>query len=159
MHPNRFGRDIAILFAVVLVLYIGAYHGVEHLRARKGPWTVGFGVNDMGQPLVEIRQPALGIQSVKLVFPEERAGQKDDGDLITFEAPQKTPYDVPYGRVIYEDLTFLPGAVTFDLFGHEIELLPRTLIVNRHEQSWTREATLTLWSTNKVKEIRVPKAR
>jgi hypothetical protein len=56
---------------------------------------------------------------------------------------------VIFGRVLYEDLTILPGVVTFDLFGHEIELLPRTLIINKKEIPWKSESVLELWPTNK----------
>ena len=62
----------------------------------------------------------------------------------------KTP--VPFGKVIFEDLTFLPGVVTFDLFGHEIELLPRTLIVNKRGIPWQSGVTIDLWPTNKPAE-------
>jgi hypothetical protein len=34
------------------------------------------------------------------------------------------------------DTTFQPGTVTFQLFGHEIELLPRTLVLDRQEHGW-----------------------
>jgi hypothetical protein len=39
--------------------------------------------------------------------------------------------------------------VTFDLFGHEIELLPRALIVNKRSIPWQSGATIDLWPTNK----------
>jgi hypothetical protein len=35
------------------------------------------------------------------------------------------------------DTTFLPGTVSFtNIFGHDIELLPRVLIIDRQEHSW-----------------------
>jgi hypothetical protein len=62
--------------------------------------------------------------------------------------------------VIYEDLTFLPGVVTFDLFGHEVELLPRALIANKKQVPWKSGVTIDLWPTNKPAEPpRPPKAR
>jgi hypothetical protein len=54
--------------------------------------------------------------------------------------------------VIYEDLTFLPGVVTFDLLGHEVELLPRALVVNKKLVEWQSGMTVDLWPTNKPAE-------
>ncbi len=42
------------------------------------------------------------------------------------------------------DTTFLPGTVTFELFGHEIELLPRALIIDRQEHAWQPNAAINL---------------
>ena len=157
MQPNRLGRDLSILFAVVLLLYILAYSGLEHARSRRGSWQVTFQKNAEGQPVFSVSQPYLGIQRFELVFPEEKWTGTNAQTALEFNGPRETPFEIPFGRVIYEDLTFLPGAVTFDLFEHEVELLPRTLILNRHEQPWQSSATIQLWSTNKVKEIRLPK--
>ena len=49
---------------------------------------------------------------------------------------QPTPFAVPFGQVLFTDLTYLPGTVSFEVFGHEVELLPRTLIVDRQEVPW-----------------------
>ena len=32
---------------------------------------------------------------------------------------------------------FLPGIVTMNLLGHEIELMPRTLVVDKKEVPWS----------------------
>lgn len=161
MQSNRLVRDILILFVVVFVLYLAAFHGVEHLRHRSGGWRVEFATRANGQAAVRISQPKLGIRRVELVFPEEQPGATATNlpAVLEFTGPQDTPFPAPFGRVIYQDLTFLPGAVTFDLFGHEIELLPRTLIVNRREQPWRPEMSLTLWATNKVPAVCVPSER
>jgi len=42
------------------------------------------------------------------------------------------------------DTTFLPGTITFELFGHEIELLPHALIIHREEHRWQPNATIAL---------------
>jgi len=159
MQSNRLGRDLAILFSVVLLLYLAAFQGVEHLRARKGPWRVTFERDPQGVPAIVIAQARLGVSRFHIRFPEESATTTNLPAVLAFDTPRQPPFDAPFGRVIYEDLTFLPGAVTFDLFGHEIELLPRALLVNRHEHPWQAEGALTLWRTNKVPSIRVPGAK
>jgi hypothetical protein len=42
------------------------------------------------------------------------------------------------------DTTFLPGTVTFQIFGHEIELLPRVLIIDHQERPWLANGSITL---------------
>jgi hypothetical protein len=44
---------------------------------------------------------------------------------------------VPFGECIYQDLMFLPGVVTMNLLGHEIELMPRTLVIDKKEAPWS----------------------
>ena len=53
-----------------------------------------------------------------------------------FTQPLQVPYEVPFGQCIFMDTTFLPGTLTFRMFGHELELLPRTLVVDHQEQPW-----------------------
>ena len=65
--------------------------------------------------------------------------------LSLFEKTLK-PYQL---SVKYADLTYLPGVITLELFGHEIELLPRTLYVNRHAIPWTAGTNLTLHASDR----------
>ena len=52
---------------------------------------------------------------------------------------------MPFGECIYQDLMFLPGVVTMNLLGHEIELMPRTLVVDKKEVPWnTPDARIVL---------------
>ena len=53
-------------------------------------------------------------------------------------------YEVPFGRGVFLDLTSLPGTATFELFGYEIQLLPRGLIIDRQEYPWRAAAPSTL---------------
>jgi len=120
-----------------LVFYAAGFGLNEHLRFRRGPWEVRFepGV----EPRLIVAQPRLGIAGVTLSFPGETA----DGPATTvrFETPHQS---IPFGSVKYDDLTYLPGVVTLDLFGHEIELLPRTLYVNRRAIPWTNASRVVI---------------
>ena len=44
--------------------------------------------------------------------------------------------------MIFQDPTFLPGTVTLRQFGHEIELLPRVLIIDKKEIPWRAGKTV-----------------
>jgi hypothetical protein len=43
---------------------------------------------------------------------------------------------VPFGKCVFLDTTFLPGTVVLDLFGHEVQLLPRVLTIDHVEHAW-----------------------
>src|SRR5258707_5489293 len=56
---------------------------------------------------------------------------------LIFRQPRQVPYGVPFGKCIFMDMTFLPGTLTFQCFGHEIELLPRVLMIDHEEHQWS----------------------
>ena len=137
-------KSIAAVFVVVVILYFAAFWGIERLRQQRGPWVVDFGSNAQGEPTLSVSQPATRVADVRLVV----HGEKNTNTPVTVRF-DRVLRPVPFGSVIYEDLTFLPGVVTFDLFGHEVELLPRVLVVNKQEVPWQQGATVDLWPTNK----------
>ena len=63
---------------------------------------------------------------------------------LVFNQPKPVPYEVPFGNCVFMDTTFLPGTITFQFFGHEIELLPRVLVIDRQEHSWRPDTTIAL---------------
>ncbi|MFM1770696.1 MAG: hypothetical protein RJA22_3225 [Verrucomicrobiota bacterium] len=137
-------KSIALAFVIVAALYFGVFAGIEHLRHRQGPWQATFALTPAGEPTVTLQQAHRGLTDVRLVFHGETTTNAPG--TVRFDRVQQAAL---FGRVIYEDLTFLPGVVTFDLFGHEVELLPRALIVNRRAVGWTNGMTIELWPTNK----------
>jgi len=154
-------RFLGGLFAGTLVLYLAGFYGIEHLRERKGPWRVSFDATATGGPTMTISQPALGIDGFRVVFDGADTNGLASGEL-TFDEPgrnaqsmDKTPessqelkqksFPVPFGECIYQDLMFLPGVVTMNLLGHQIELMPRTLVIDKKEVPWsTPRAQITL---------------
>jgi len=146
MNAGITPKSIAIWFFAVVLLYLGVFYGMEGCRHRKGSWEVDFASDAEGTPSVVIYQPRLHLSSVELLFPGEKAPSSNFSQRVSFDRPLKP---VPFGQVLYEDLTILPGVVTFNLFGHEIELLPRTLIVNKKEVPWKSESVIELSPTNK----------
>ena len=132
-----------VLFVAVLLAYLAVFNGIEYSRQRKGPWKVDFLTDAEGRPSIGVFQEHLKL-SAWLEFQDERIGRTNFSERVAFDRPKKP---VPFGKVIYEDLTFLPGVVTFDLFGHEVELLPRVLIINKKETAWNN--VVTLFATNK----------
>src|SRR5688572_2449713 len=125
MKSDRFPRVLIGAAFVIAGLYCAVVDGSEGCRKSSGPWQGTFKTNEAG-PVVEIAQPKLN-RSAVLKFPGETVGATNYPVTVEFDRPKK---GAVFGRVIYEDLMQLPGVVTFDLFGHEVELMRRTLIVN-----------------------------
>jgi len=63
---------------------------------------------------------------------------------LAFEQPRQVPYDLPIGRCLFMDTTFLPGTIVMEIFGHEIQLIPRVLTIDRQEQPWKSDAVIAL---------------
>jgi len=149
-------KSIAASFFVVLALYVLVFYSMEYWRHRKGAWELNFVADAAANPSIVVYQPRLNITSLELLFPGEKAARSNFSQRVSFDRPLNK---VPFGRVLYEDLTVLPGVVTFDLFGHEIELMPRTLIINKKEVTWKSESVIELWPTNKPSQPLQPAHR
>jgi len=137
-------KHFAIAFLIAAACYAVFYPTIENRRVRKGPWEVTFTNTNEGVPIVVINQPKLSITNVQLSFPDQPALPAHAGTNLTFAQPREVPYKVPLGQCVFMDTTFLPGTVTFQLAGHEIELLPRVLIIDRQERPWVCDQTITL---------------
>lgn len=138
-------RSVVIWFFIVAILYLALFYGVEYWNHRKGGWEVQFISDEMGNPSIVIDEPKLKISSVEIIFAGEKLSATNLSQKVLFERPfTKLPAPMPMGEVIYQDLRSLPGVVTFNFFGHEIELLPRVLIVNKKEIPWKSERVIEL---------------
>ncbi|MDB6108485.1 MAG: hypothetical protein JWR69_235 [Pedosphaera sp.] len=129
-------------FAIALVLYVIAYTFIENRRTRNGPWQVSFIQENAGPPTLIIDEPKLNITNVRIAFPNKSSTRTNA--IWLFSRPKQVPFDVPFGSCIFEDTTFQPGTVVFNAFGHEIQLIPRTLTIDGKEYPWKSESTLTL---------------
>jgi hypothetical protein len=133
-----------LAFLIALAVYFVAYTFIEHRRNRKGPWQVTFTNGPAGAPGIVINQPTLQITDVEITFPGNSAAATNGSSTLIFSQPRQVPYEVPFGRCIFMDTTFLPGTLTFQFFGHEIELLPRVLIIDHQEHPWHSESKMIL---------------
>ncbi|HVV73035.1 MAG TPA: hypothetical protein VHI52_16280 [Verrucomicrobiae bacterium] len=144
MKPDGPLKHFVIAFLIAAACYAVFYPTIEHRRVRKGPWEVAFTNSSEGAPMVVINQPKLAITNVQLSFPDHPALPTPAQTNFAFKQPREVPYTVPLGECVFMDTTFLPGTVTFKLAGHEVELLPRVLIVDHQEYPWVSGSTLTL---------------
>lgn len=138
-------KHAAIVFCIAVVGYALFFFADSFLRTRKGPWEVTFFATN-ATPAIEVNQQNLGIRAVKIIFEGETATNQSVRTLV-FRQPKQP---LPFGKAKFEDLTYLPGSVAFDFFGHEVELLPRTLYLNKKEFRWESGKELRLLPTEKL---------
>ncbi|PYK61548.1 MAG: hypothetical protein DME21_08865 [Verrucomicrobia bacterium] len=154
MHSSGLWKPVLGGLLLALAIYIGGFKFDQHLRTRRGPWRVTFTTEPAGAPAIVVDQPTLNIADLKIVFTGETT--TNASGTVVFDVPQKP---VPFGRVKFEDLTYLPGTVTFDFFGHEIELIPRTLYINRKPREWKSGETITLSAADKPVGLPEPRPK
>jgi len=165
MESKGPAKHFILAFLLALAGYVLFYQSIEHRRIRKGPWQVTFTHSAAGAPAIVIAQPGLAITNVQIIFSVENlpatnspgpfpadpsrpnssiTNHRSPATTLLFDQPRPVPCEVPFGRCVFMDTTFLPGTLTFELFGHEIELLPRALIIDRRDHPWQPDATITL---------------
>ena len=137
-------KHFAFAFVLAVLCYVGFYSCDTHLRLRKGPWELTFKNESDGTPAVVINQHQVGITNVTVRLEGERVEQRVES--VRFTGPG---IEVPFGKVVFFDTTYLPGTLTLDLFGHELELLGRTLIVNFKDHPWQSGEVITLQAEDK----------
>ncbi len=135
--PLRFSLGKLVrLFLAVFLLYGILYKAADYGRGRMGPWILTFDEAPSGSPRVTINHDKLQIRGVQIVADGDAAVPDGRGPAtVRFRSPADEP---SFGKVLFTDLTFLPGVITLDFFGHEVEILPRVLVINRKSFAWSQ---------------------
>jgi hypothetical protein len=150
-------RTALILFAILIPAYLLVFYGIEGTRTASQPWRLTFIVDSNQIPSLRIQQPDLRVNAVVVRFPDERATNAPSETTVVLDRPQPA---LPFGTRISEDLMFLPGVETLDLFGHEVEIAPRVLVLNRREIQWTSNLAIDARTGEKLSpESRVRKRK
>ncbi len=144
MKSNHPLKPFILAFLLALIGYAIFYFAIEHWRTRNGPWQVTF-TNDLaGAPVLVINQPRLAITNVRITFTGQSLPATNASATLSFDRLRPVPYAVPFGKCVFMDSTSLPGTVTFQLSGHQIQLLPRVLTIDRQEHPWVPGERITL---------------
>jgi hypothetical protein len=138
MRADSSIRHFGFAFAIAVVLYVAGFGWIQHRRVFKGPWEITFITDGAGRPSLLISEPRLKI-SGKIVFPGRQIASANLARMQRFDGAVTR---LPFGEMIFQDPTFLPGTVTMRQFGHEIELLPRILIIDKKEIPWRAGQTV-----------------
>ena len=140
-------KSVILTFVLAIVFYVAAWAWISRRQTGKGPWRVDFMTNSAGTPQLIIAQPALGFSNIVIRFEGERLASSNGTGSVSFSQPRQ---GTPFGRVIYDDLMFQPGSVALDLFGHVVEMVPRSLVLNGKAVEWRSGSEHLLVETNKV---------
>jgi hypothetical protein len=138
MRTDGLLKHLGICAVIAVVFYVAAFGWIEHRRTFNGPWEAAFRADAAGTPTLRISQTNLHI-SQTILFAGQTVRPAPFSRTIVFGL---TPTNLPFGELLYEDPTFLPGSVTMRLFGHTVELLPRVLTVDKKEYPWRTGAVI-----------------
>jgi hypothetical protein len=147
MKPDGPMKHFILAFLLAVTCYVVFYKLIEHRRTRKGPWEVTFTTTPDGVPSVVINEPKLSISNFQIIFPDQPSPPTNA--LYIFRDAKPVPFQVPFGKCLFMDTTFLPGSLAFELFDHQIELLPRALMVDHQEHPWVAGRPITLHTADK----------
>lgn len=145
-------KHALIAFAIAVAFYVAGFSWIQHRREVKGPWTVVFLTDPSGTPSIIVSHAKLDI-SQKITFTSEKLPRANYLHAVEFAQPRST---IPFGQVIFQDPTFLPGTLTLNFFDHEIELLPRVLIIDKKEISWGAEKEIRIAGRGKYPVPKTP---
>jgi hypothetical protein len=138
MRSDGLLKHLAICLVIAVVFYVTAFGWIQYRRTAKGSWVADFRADAAGTPALLISQTNLNI-SETIVFAGQTVHAANFPRTIVFG---QTPPNLPFGELIFQDPTFLPGTVTMRQFGHVVELLPRVLTVDKKEYPWQSGAVI-----------------
>lgn len=132
MRNDGILKHLGLALLIAVVFYVAGFSWLEHSRVAKGPWEVTFRTDAAGKPSLWVAQNKLGVAET-IWFGDATTRP---GNLCRVVRFVQGTTDLPFGDMVYQDPTFLPGTVTMRLFGHEVELLPRVLVIDKKEYPW-----------------------
>lgn len=118
---------------VSLIGYIAVFWWIENSRRKNDPWEITFTQVD-NSPALLVSHAKLSLTNITIIFADAVA--TNTPQIIRFEHGRVAPFDLPFGKCVFLDTLYLPGTVTVDAFGHLIQVMPRTLTIDRVEHAW-----------------------
>lgn len=139
-------KTVLIIGLVSLGFYVVFFSWMEQRRYKNGPWEITFARQD-DLPTLLLNHPKFGITNVVIQF----VGGETTTNLpqtIRFQHGQVAPLPLPFGQCVFLDTLFLPGTVACELFGHQIQLMPRTLTIDQVARPWVSGEKILLTNRN-----------
>lgn len=139
-------RSVLIFFLALIPVYGLVFWGTEYLRGKDGPWRLVFSSDASGEPSLMVEHAGILAGGVEVRFTGEKIAPGTRVECI-LDKPGKP---LPWGKRISEDITFLPGTLAIDAFGHEVEIAPRVMVINRKEIAWGSQMRVQLTPEQKL---------
>ncbi|MFO1515189.1 MAG: hypothetical protein U1F83_20200 [Verrucomicrobiota bacterium] len=134
MKSDPIRKQIVAVFIFALFGYLAVFYWIENQRRKDGPWQVTFTIVE-GLPTLVVNQPKLQLTNISIAFVRASASTNLP-QTIAFEHGRPAPFDLPFGQCVFIDALYLPGTAACEIFGHEIQLMPRVLTIDRVERPW-----------------------
>lgn len=134
MKPAPIWKQIIAVFICALLGYLLVFYWIEHQRRKDGPWQATFTSVD-GLPAIIVHHSKLQLTNITIAFVEATA-PTNLPQTVAFEHGRPAPFDLPFGKCVFVDALYLPGTAACEVFGHEIQLMPRVLTIDRVERPW-----------------------
>jgi hypothetical protein len=134
MKPDRVWKQIIAVFVAALAGYLAVFYFVEHQRRKDGPWQATFMTVD-GLPTMMINHPKSQLTNITIAFVGAPA-PTNPPQTVAFEHGRPAPFDLPFGKCVFIDALYMPGTAACEIFGHEIQLMPRVLTIDKVERPW-----------------------
>ena len=134
MKSNSTWKQIVTVFVCALVGYLAVFYFIENQRRKNGPWQVTFTAVE-GLSAVIINHPKSQLTNITIAF----VGAAETTNLpqtVAFEHGRPAPFDLPFGKCVFIDALYMPGTAACEIFGHEIQLMPRVLTIDKVERPW-----------------------
>ena len=127
-------KQIVAVFLCALVGYLAVFYWIEHQRRKEGPWVTTFTAVD-GLPAIVVNHPKLQLTNITIAFVDALA-PTNLPQTVAFEHGRPAPFDLPFGKCVFIDALYMPGTAVCEIFGHEIQLMPRVLTIDKVERPW-----------------------
>ncbi|HEY3853170.1 MAG TPA: hypothetical protein VGO67_02110 [Verrucomicrobiae bacterium] len=131
MRSEGILKHVAAAFVIAVVFYVVTFMWIERRRVAHGPWQILFSSDGAGVPSLAISDSKLNISNtVRFV-----TGKTTPNISKSIEFRQDIS-ELPFGKIAFQDPTFLPGTLSMQLFDHKVELMPRILFIDGKEYPW-----------------------
>ena len=142
MKSDHVWKQIVAVFVAALVGYLAVFHFIEHQRRKDGPWQATFTTVD-GLPAMVVNHPKSQLTNVTITFVGVPA-PTNLPQTIRFEHGRPSPFELPFGKCVFIDALYMPGTAACEIFGHEIQLMPRVLTIDKVERPWRSNEKILL---------------
>lgn len=142
MKSDPIWKQLVGVFIAALIGYALVFGWIESRRSKKGPWQATFTALD-GSPAMVVNHSKLGFTNITFLFIDAPV-QTNLPQTVLFEQGRPAPFDLPFGKCVFIDAIFLPGTAVCEMFGHQIQFLPRALTVDKVERPWLSNEKILL---------------
>jgi hypothetical protein len=127
-------KAFLLVGVITLIVYVVVFSWVENNRRKHGPWEITFTEVD-NSPALLVNHAQLGLANITIIFSGVPV-TTNSPQTIRFEHGRVAPFDLPFGKCVFLDTLFLPGSVTVEVFDHQIQVFPRTMMIDHAEHAW-----------------------